>query len=94
MAHIKAYGDDAPNACGIIHLGATSCFVGDNTDLIRMRFGLRFIHDKVARVIAVLGEFAFKWKDQAVLGHTHLQAAQPTTYVVKIFFFGKWVHAN
>ncbi len=79
MAHIHAYGDVAPKAKGIIHLGATSCFVGDNTDLILMREGLELILGKAVNVLAKLKAFAVKWKDLATLGYTHYQPAQVVT---------------
>lgn len=79
MAHVHAYGEQCPNAKGIIHLGATSCYVGDNTDIIIMKEALTIVHKKLVNVIANLGTFADKYKDQATLGFTHFQAAQPTT---------------
>ncbi len=79
MAHIKAFGDDAPLAREIIHLGATSCFVTDNADLIIMRHGLDELCNKLARVIGLLGHFAFAWRDTPTLGFTHFQPAQLTT---------------
>ena len=79
MAHIKAYGDQCPKARGIIHLGATSCFVTDNTDVILMRDGLEILLVKVANVLNNLAAFARKYRDLPTLGFTHLQPAQPTT---------------
>jgi adenylosuccinate lyase len=79
MAHIHAFGDQCPSARGIIHLGATSCYVTDNTDLILMREGLELVRDAVVRVIDRLGQFAAAHRDLACLGLTHLQPAQPTT---------------
>ena len=79
MAHIHAYGDVAPEARGIIHLGATSCYVGDNTDLILMREGLELILDKVAATLNRLKLFALEYKDLATLGFTHYQPAQLVT---------------
>ena len=79
MAQVYAYGVQCPNAKGIIHLGATSCYVGDNTDLILMRDGLRLLRKKVIAVIAQLAKFADEYKDLPTLGFTHFQAAQPTT---------------
>ncbi|MCC7084212.1 MAG: adenylosuccinate lyase [Pirellulales bacterium] len=79
MAHVHAYGDQCPSARGIIHLGATSCFVTDNTDLILMREGLRMIAARLAAVVDRLGKFAAEYRDLACLGFTHLQPAQPTT---------------
>jgi len=79
MSHVYAYGEQCPKAKGIIHLGATSCFVGDNTDLIIMREGLLIIRGKLINTIARLADFAEKYKDLPTLGFTHYQAAQPTT---------------
>ena len=79
MAHVHAYGDVAPLAKSIIHLGATSAFVGDNTDLIQMRDGLLILKKKLVNVIHSLSEFALKYKDLPTLGFTHYQPAQLTT---------------
>jgi adenylosuccinate lyase len=79
MAHVHAYGDQCPAARGIIHLGATSCYVTDNTDLMLMRDGLAMIAGRTAAVIDRLAEFAKRHRDLACLGFTHLQPAQPTT---------------
>lgn len=79
MAHVYAYGQQCPAAKGIIHLGATSCYVGDNTDLIIMAEGLELIRKKLINIIAQLADFADKYKDLPTLGFTHFQAAQPTT---------------
>jgi len=79
MAHVHAYGDQCPAARGIIHLGATSCYVTDNTDLMLMRDGLGMIAGRLAAVIDRLAEFAKRHRDLACLGFTHLQPAQPTT---------------
>ena len=79
MSHVYAYGLQCPNAKGIIHLGATSCYVGDNTDLIIMTEGLRLIRKKLINVIANLAQFADKYKALPTLGFTHFQPAQPTT---------------
>lgn len=79
MAHVHAYGDVAPLAKGIIHLGATSAFVGDNTDLIQIRDGLRILKKKLVNVIQPLADFALKYKDLPTLGFTHYQPAQLTT---------------
>ncbi len=79
MAHIQAYGDQCPTARGIIHLGATSCYVTDNTDLMLMRRALRLIAARLATVIDRLGKFAEAQRDLACLAFTHLQPAQPTT---------------
>ena len=79
MAHIHAYGDQCPKAKGIIHLGATSCYVGDNTDIIVMKEALELVKKKLVNVIDILAKFANKYKDLPCLGYTHFQAAQPTT---------------
>ncbi|MGD9633363.1 MAG: adenylosuccinate lyase [Pirellulales bacterium] len=79
MAHVHAYGDQCPTARPIIHLGATSCYVTDNTDLILIREGLRMIAERLAGVISALAEFAQHYRDVATLGFTHFQPAQPTT---------------
>ena len=79
MSHVYAYGLKCPKAKGIIHLGATSCYVGDNTDLIIMTEALRLIRQKVINVIANLADFCDKYKSMPTLGFTHFQPAQPTT---------------
>ena len=79
MAHIHAYGALCPNAMPIIHLGATSCYVGDNTDIIIMREGLQLIRDKLVRILDKLGRFAAAYKALPTLGYTHYQAAQMVT---------------
>ena len=79
MSHVYAYGQQCPKAKGIIHLGATSCYVGDNTDIIIMDEGLRLIRAKVLKVIALLRDFADRYKALPTLGFTHFQAAQLTT---------------
>ncbi|MGI6752781.1 MAG: adenylosuccinate lyase [Eubacteriales bacterium] len=79
MAHIRAYADRSPTAGGIIHLGATSCYVGDNTDIIVMRDALRIIRKKLINCIAAAADFAEKYKDTPTLAYTHFQPAQPTT---------------
>ena len=79
MAHIHTFGDVAPKAAPIIHLGATSCYVGDNTDLIIMKEGLAILATKLASVIDLLGKFAKKYKNMPTLGFTHYQPAQLTT---------------
>ena len=79
MAHIHAYGDKCPTAKGIIHLGATSCYVGDNTDIIVMKEALQLVKKKLVNVIDILSKFALKYKDLPCLGYTHFQAAQPVT---------------
>lgn len=79
MAHIYAYGLQCPKAKAIIHLGATSCYVGDNTDIIMMREGLKLIRRKLINLISILAGFADRYKKLPTLGFTHFQAAQPTT---------------
>src|SRR5438552_3021747 len=79
MAHIHAYGDDCPGARDIIHLGATSCYVTDNTDLLLIREGLRLLLDRLVGVIDALARFAVRWRDLPTLGFTHFQPAQLTT---------------
>ena len=79
MSHVYAYGVQCPNAKGIIHLGATSCYVGDNTDIIIMTQALKLVHKKLVNVIAHLADFAMKYKDMPTLGFTHFQPAQLTT---------------
>ena len=79
MSHVYAYGLQCPGAKGIIHLGATSCYVGDNTDVILMRDGLLLVRKKLVNVIALLAEFARKYKEMPCLAYTHLQPAQLTT---------------
>ena len=79
MAHVHAYGDQCPQARGIIHLGATSCYVTDNTDLMLMREGLKMLAAGWRRSSIGWRQFAQKHRDLACLGFTHLQPAQPTT---------------
>ncbi len=79
MSHVYAYGLQCPKAKGIIHLGATSCYVGDNTDIIIMREALRLVRRKLINVLAELSKFAEAYKAQPTLGFTHFQPAQPTT---------------
>ena len=79
MAHVHAYGDQCPDARAIIHLGATSCFVTDNTDLILLRDALKLIRNRVVAVIDRLAKFAAEYRDLACLAFTHMQPAQPTT---------------
>ncbi|MDR6514118.1 adenylosuccinate lyase [Chryseobacterium camelliae] len=79
MAHVHTYGDVAPSAKGIIHLGATSAFVGDNTDLIQIRDGLLILKKKLVNVMKNLADFAIQYKDLPTLGFTHFQPAQLTT---------------
>ncbi|AZA49635.1 adenylosuccinate lyase [Chryseobacterium carnipullorum] len=79
MAHVHTYGDVAPSAKGIIHLGATSAFVGDNTDLIQIRDGLLILKKKLVNVMKSLADFSIQYKDLPTLGFTHFQPAQLTT---------------
>jgi len=79
MAHVHTFGDAAPKAAPIIHLGATSCYVGDNADLIIMRDGMRLLAEKLACLIDRLGRFAKKYRAMPTLGFTHFQPAQLTT---------------
>lgn len=79
MSHVYAYGVQCPKAKGIIHLGATSCYVGDNTDIIIMADALKLVRKKLISVIAELADFADKYKDLPTLAFTHFQPAQPTT---------------
>ena len=79
MSHVYAYGVQCPKAKGIIHLGATSCYVGDNTDIIVMSEALKLVQKKLVNVIAELSKFADKYKEQPTLAFTHFQPAQPTT---------------
>ena len=79
MSHVYAYGVQCPKAKGIIHLGATSCYVGDNTDIIVMAEALKLVQKKLVNVIAELSKFADKYKEQPTLAFTHFQPAQPTT---------------
>src|SRR5262249_21470326 len=76
MAHIHAFGDAAPAARGILHLGATSCYVTDNTDLILLREALGMVRDGLVGVIDALATFAARWRDLPTLGFTHFQPAQ------------------
>lgn len=79
MSHVYAFGVQCPKAKGIIHLGATSCYVGDNTDIIVMTEALKLVRKKLVNVIAKLSKFAAQYKDQPTLAFTHFQPAQPTT---------------
>ena len=79
MSHVYAYGVQCPKAKGIIHLGATSCYVGDNTDIIIMSKALELLQKKLITTIHTLALFADEYKDLPTLGYTHYQAAQPTT---------------
>ncbi len=79
MSHVYAYGQQCPKAAGIIHLGATSCYVGDNTDIIVMREALLLVKKKLVNVLSELADFADRYKAQPTLAFTHFQPAQPTT---------------
>lgn len=79
MSHVYAYGVQCPTAKPIIHLGATSCYVGDNTDVITMTEGLKLIRKKLVNLLKLLSDFAIEYKDMPCLGFTHFQPAQPTT---------------
>lgn len=79
MSHVYAYGQQCPKAAGIIHLGATSCYVGDNTDIIVMTEALKLVKKKMLNVMKELADFADKYKEQPTLAFTHFQPAQPTT---------------
>ena len=79
MSHVYAYGKQCPKAAGIIHLGATSCYVGDNTDIIIMTEAMKVVRKKLVNVIRVLSKFAEEYKDLPTLAFTHFQPAQPTT---------------
>lgn len=83
MSHVHAFGQVAPEAEGVIHWGATSCFVTDNADLSFLRDGFNILLPKLAAVIRKLSDFALEYKDLPCLGYTHLQAAMPVTV---------WVH--
>ena len=79
MSHVYAFGQQCPKAAGIIHLGATSCYVGDNTDVIVMNEALKLVRKKLVNVIAELSRFADEYKELPTLAFTHFQPAQPTT---------------
>lgn len=79
MGHVHAFGEVAPKAMPIIHLGATSCYVGDNTDIIQIKDAMKLIKRKLVKVISILKEFAVKYRDLPTLGYTHYQPAQLTT---------------
>ena len=79
MAHLFAFGKDAPSASGILHLGATSCYVTDNTDLILYRTAMRTVRDRLLDLMAALADFAEEYKDVPALGYTHYQPAQLVT---------------
>lgn len=89
MSHVYAYGVQCPKAKGIIHLGATSCYVGDNTDIIVMNEALALVRKKLVNVIAELAKFADRYKDQPTLAFTHFQPAQPTTVGKRATL---WIH--
>ena len=79
MGHVHAFGSQAPKAMPVIHLGATSCYVGDNTDIVQIRDALKLIHRKLVQTLSILKGFAEKYKDLPTLGYTHYQPAQLTT---------------
>src|SRR5262245_2721876 len=79
MAHVHAFGDVAPGARAILHLGATSCYVTDNADSMLVREALGIVESGLAEVVAALAAFAVRWKDEPCLAYTHFQPAQPTT---------------
>ena len=79
MSHVYAYGQQCPKAKGIIHLGATSCYVGDNTDMIVMAEALKLVKKKLVNVLAELADFAERYRNLPTLAFTHFQPAQPTT---------------
>ncbi len=79
MSHVYAYGTQCPNAKGIIHLGATSCFVGDNADIIIIHRALKIVREKLLKAVSRLSDFALKYRDMPTLGFTHFQPAQLTT---------------
>lgn len=89
MSHVYAYGLQCPKAKGIIHLGATSCYVGDNTDIILMKEALGIVRVKLVNIIAKLSDFARKYKALPTLGFTHFQPAQPTTVGKRATL---WIH--
>jgi adenylosuccinate lyase len=89
MAHIHALAEVCPEARDIIHLGATSCYVTDNTDLLLMREGLGILRDRVVGVIDALARFAYQWKNLATLGYTHFQPAQLTTVGKRASLWGQ-----
>lgn len=79
MAHVHTFGEACPKAMPIIHLGATSCYVGDNTDLIQMKESLLLVRKKLVKLLRLLKDFSIKFKDMPTLGYTHYQPAQLTT---------------
>jgi adenylosuccinate lyase len=79
MAHVHTFGEVAPSAAPILHLGATSCYVGDNADILQMKLGLQLVKSKLIKVLSVLSTFAEQYKDVPTLGYTHYQPAQLTT---------------
>ena len=79
MAHLKHFGDLCPSAKPIIHLGATSCYVGDNTDIVVLRQAISYIRETLETLISLLSTFALEWAEQPTLGFTHYQPAQLTT---------------
>ncbi len=89
MAHVHAYGLQCPRARPIIHLGATSCYVGDNTDVIQMRNGLDLLRRRIVNTVRALAKFAAEWAAQPALAFTHFQPAQPTTVGKRAAL---WIH--
>ena len=89
MSHVYAYGVQCPKAKGIIHLGATSCYVGDNTDIIVMTEALKLVRKKLLNVIGELAKFADANKNLPTLAFTHFQPAQPTTVYTYIYYCRK-----
>jgi adenylosuccinate lyase len=79
MGHVHAYGEAAPKAMPVIHLGATSCYVGDNTDLVQIREALKLVKRKLVHVLSILKDFSAKYRDLPTMGYTHYQPAQLTT---------------
>ena len=79
MAHVHTFGTCCPLAMPIIHLGATSCYVGDNTDIIQLRESLELVRTKIIKLLSIMKDFAVRYKDMPTLGFTHLQPAQLTT---------------
>ena len=90
MSHVHAYGDLCPKAKAIIHLGATSCYVGDNTDVITMREALLLIKKKLVNAIASVAKFANEYKDMPCLGFTHFSLHSPPQWA-KEQLFGSWI---
>ena len=94
MAHVYLFGDDAPAAKGIIHFGATSAFIGDNTDLVLHREALCLVRVRLVRCIAALADFAREHAALPTLAYTHFQIAQPTTVGKRASLWLQWNHAK